>query len=482
MTLLVVDRLTTRSLHTTGLLSQKDYYKILGLKRGVSAGEIKKAYYQLAKKYHPDTNKEAGAAKRFQEVQEAYEVLSDDQKRAAYDQYGTSDSRAAGGGGARGAGGRGGDPFDDIFKEFFGERGAAAGFPGFEYVQNETRRTQAYYHDITFEEAVKGAQTNVRVQVPTTCTRCNGNKAEPGTSIKRCPDCNGTGMQTMSHGFVFMNTMCQQCRGRGTYIPNECRGCRGKGMVMKDRTFPVDIPAGVEDGQRIQLKGVQHGEVHIILRVAESKEFSRSGADVSTDVRISFAQAILGGDISIKGLYGNINLPIKPGTQSHQQMRLIGKGITRLNGHGKGDHFVNIKIQLPKYLTNRQKEILVEFAELDRSIKGTVHGVTPGRTREEDNSKSDSNSSFESRHEESDIIGENNANQNVENDSSRAPSARLKIDLKSSFMVALSVLSGSMILMWLTERFILSSKGDIQPGLSNTKTSRGTFESDETER
>jgi len=484
-TMLGVNKFTTRLLRTSDVRSQRDYYKILGLKRGVSAGEIKKAYYQLAKQYHPDTNKEKGAAERFQEIQEAYEVLSNERKRADYDQYGTSDFSGAGGGGAKGARNQSGDPFDEIFKEFFGGgRGTAGGFPGFEHIQNEMKRTQAYYHEISFMDAVKGGQSKIRVQVPTTCTRCNGNKAEPGTSIKRCPDCNGTGTQTMFHGFVHMNTMCQQCHGRGTYIPNACQGCRGKGIVMKDRTFPVDIPAGVEDGQRIQLQGIQHGEVHIVLKVAESKIFSRNGADVSTDIQISFAQAILGGNISISGLYGDIDLPIKPGTQSHQQMRLIGKGITRLNGYGKGDHFVNIKIQLPKYLTTRQKELIVEFAELDQSISGTVNGVTRGkvRTEEKESPNFDSDSAYKSRQGESGMKGGKHSNEEDVNKSEQKQSVPLKIDLKSSFVTALSVLSGSIMLMWFTERFVLSGKGDTQPSLSNTKTPYTTSLDDEPDR
>jgi len=377
-----LNRIPTRLLQTTTAVSQKDYYKILGVKKSDATGDIKKAYYQLAKQYHPDTNKEKGAAEKFQEIQEAYEVLGDDQKRAAYDQFGTADFSGGGGGGG---GRRGGDPFageqfDDIFKQFFGERGAGGaggGFP-FENMQQEGRRSMNYVLNVSFMDAVRGAQKDIRVQVPTTCKRCDGSKAEPGTKTTRCPSCNGTGEQVTNTGFFHMRVTCQQCRGQGAYIRDKCRECRGKGEVMENKTIGLEVPAGVEDGQRFRMS-TEHGELDITFKVADSKIFHRNGSDVSSDVYVSFAQAILGGTITTNGLEGDINLDIKPGTQSHQQMRRIGKGITRLNGHGKGDHFINIKIQLPKYLTSRQKELMVEFAELDNSISGTVHGVDRGK-------------------------------------------------------------------------------------------------------
>jgi DnaJ family protein A protein 3 len=395
-----VNKQQTRSLHATSALLKKDYYKVLGVKKTDTSGDIKKAYYQLAKKYHPDTNKEDGAAERFQEIQEAYEVLSDDQKRATYDQFGTADfNNAGGGGGGRGPGG--GDPFadmfnDDIFKQFFGDRaqGGAGGFHGFENAQNEMRRSQNYMLNISFMDAVRGPKKDVRVQVPTTCKRCDGRRAEPGTSTKQCPSCDGTGEQQMKTGFFNMRSTCQRCRGQGSYISDPCRSCQGKGTVMQNQTIPVDIPAGIEDGMTVRIP-MLHGELYVTFKVNESKIFTRNGPDVSSDVHVSFAQAILGGNITISGLYGDIDLPIKPGTQSHQQMRLIGKGIARLNGHGKGDHFVNIKIQLPKYLTTRQKELITEFAELDQSITGSVRGVVRGRVRTEEESEgkeSDNNS------------------------------------------------------------------------------------------
>jgi len=374
-----------RQFHASNVLLKKDYYKVLGVKKADSAGDIKKAYYQLAKKYHPDTNKEAGAAERFQEIQEAYEVLSDDQKRATYDQFGTADFNNAGGG----RGGGGGDPFadvpfDDIFKQFFGDRaaggGGAGGFHGFENVQDSMRRSQNYMLNISFMDAVRGPPKDIRIQVPTTCKRCKGNKAEPGTSAKTCPTCHGTGEQQTNTGFFHMRSTCQRCRGSGSFISDPCRGCQGKGTVLQNQTISVDVPAGIDDGMTVRVP-MQHGELYVTFKVGESKIFTRNGSDVSSDVYVSFAQAILGGNITISGLYGDIDLPIKSGTQSHQQMRLIGKGITRLNGHGKGDHFVNIKIQLPKYLTTRQKELITEFAELDQSISGNVHGVVRGRVR-----------------------------------------------------------------------------------------------------
>jgi len=367
------------------------------VKKGDSAGDIKKAYYQLAKKYHPDTNKDAGAAERFQAIQEAYEVLSDQEKRAAYDQFGDAQFTGGGGGGygPRGGGG-GGDPFeninvDDIFKQFFGEHarqaggggGVGGGFSAFEGFQNEMRRSQNFMLNLSFMDAVRGGQKDVRVQVPTSCKRCNGSKSEPGSHLKRCPACNGTGEQTTTTGFFNMRSTCSRCRGQGTFISDPCRSCRGKGTVMETQTISIDVPAGIEDAQTVRVP-VDFGELFITFKVEESKIFKRTGADVQSDVFIGFAQAILGGNVTVKGLYGDIDLVIRPGTQSHQQMRLVGKGIPRLNGLGKGDHMVNIKIKLPKHMTAKQKDLVVEFAELDNTISGTVNGVVRGRVRSND--------------------------------------------------------------------------------------------------
>jgi len=381
--LFTLNKIPTRFIQTTPVALQKDYYKILGVKKSDSASDIKKAYYQLAKKYHPDTNKEKGSEERFQEIQHAYEVLSDDQKRATYDQFGTEDFNGAGGG----AGGpRGGDPFqqgdfNDIFEQFFGQnaRGGFAG-SGFEDMQNQMNRSQQFMLNISFMDAVKGGTKDVRVQLPVQCKRCEGKKAEPGTSVKQCPTCKGSGEQTTNTGFFHMRSTCAKCRGVGSVISNPCRGCQGKGMVMENQTVSVEIPPGIEDGQTVR-KPMPLGEMYITFQVAESKMFTRNGSDVLSDVHISFAQGILGGSIQVKGLHGDVNLPIKPGTQSHDQRRLTGQGIPRLNGHGRGDHYVNIKIQLPKYLTSRQKELITEFAELDNSISGTVNGVQRGRVR-----------------------------------------------------------------------------------------------------
>jgi len=398
-----------RFLQTSSCLSQKDYYKTLGVKKGDSAGAIKKAYYELAKKYHPDTNREAGAAERFQAIQEAYEVLSDQEKRAAYDQFGSTDFTGGGHGGRGGRGG--GDPFDninvdDIFKQFFGEharQGGAggAGFSAFEGFQNEMRRSQNFMLNLSFMDAVQGGPKDVRVQVPTSCKRCSGSKSEPGTQMKRCPACNGTGEQTTTTGFFNMRSTCSRCRGQGTFISDPCRGCRGKGTVMETQTITVDVPAGIEDAQTVRVP-VDFGELFITFKVEESKIFKRNGADVQSDVHIGFAQAILGGNITTKGLYNDIDLLIKPGTQSHQQMRLIGKGIPRLNGYGKGDHLLNIKIKLPRHMTARQKELIEEFAELDNTISGTVHGVVRGRVRadEKDNSTSKQNTKAENNNKD----------------------------------------------------------------------------------
>lgn len=355
--------------------NKKDYYKVLGVGKGDAAGDIKKAYYQLAKKYHPDTNKDPGAAERFQEIQEAYEVLSDDKKRSAYDQYGQTDFNGAGGGpgGGNPFGGR--DPFgnvnvDDIFKQFFGER-AGGGFSGFE---GNATRSQEYVMNISFMDAVNGNTKTVKASVESMCGRCNGKKAEPGSSMKECGKCSGTGEVHTSTGFFNMRSTCPKCQGHGTFVSHPCKTCKGKGAVLENKKIQVPIPAGIEDGQTVRVP-VQYGELFVTFKVEPSKIFTRMGADVATDAFISFAQGILGGSIRTSGLDGELNLTIPPGTQSHQQLRLIGKGIRRLNGSGRGDHYVNIKVHLPKFVTNEQRKLIEDFAKLDTSISGTVNGL-----------------------------------------------------------------------------------------------------------
>ncbi|XP_057313311.1 dnaJ homolog subfamily A member 3, mitochondrial-like isoform X2 [Hydractinia symbiolongicarpus] len=383
----------SRLFQTSAVSDRKDYYSILGISKNATSADIKKSYYQLAKKYHPDTNKDSGAAEKFQEIQQAYEILSDAKKRNAYDQYGQTDFSGAGGGpGGQDPFGAGG-PFqgmntDDIFKQFFGGRASGFSSPfGFE----EARATQNYVLSLSFMESVLGVNKDIRVQMESLCKRCNGKKAEPGTTLHTCPKCNGTGQEHISTGFFNMMSTCQRCKGQGTIIKDPCRKCHGKGSVLENKTVTIPVPAGIEHGQTVRVP-VSYGEMYVTFKVAESKIFQREGSDVFSDIYVSFAQAILGGNLTVSGLYGDIDVRIQAGTQSHQQMRLIGRGIARLNGHGKGDHYINIKIHLPKYLTERQKELITEFAETDLNIRGTVNGVDRNKktkTTKENSSNSD---------------------------------------------------------------------------------------------
>jgi len=374
----------SRNIHSTSAVNKKDYYDILGIRKDASPGEIKKSYYQLAKKYHPDTNKDdKSASEKFQEVQEAYEVLSDDRKRAQYDQFGQSDF-GSGGGGA----GFGQDPFgaggpfqgmnaDDIFKSFFGDR--AGGFSSAMGME-DARATQNIVMNLTFMESVRGVNRDIRVQVRNTCNRCNGRRAEPGTTLSRCPQCNGTGEEQVNTGFFHMRSTCRRCKGDGHIVQDPCKKCNGKGAVDERKTVTVPVPAGVEDGQIVRVP-ISYGEVFVTFKVSESKIFRREGFDVHSDVAVHFAQAILGGNLRVPGLHGDVDLKIPAGTQSHQQIRMIGKGIPRLNGYGRGDHYIHIKIHLPRFLSEHQKMKIIDFAESDDSVRGKINGVDKDRPK-----------------------------------------------------------------------------------------------------
>ncbi|CAH3171002.1 unnamed protein product, partial [Porites evermanni] len=357
---------------------RKDYYKTLGVPPNADQKEIKKAYFKLAKQYHPDTNKSAGAAEKFQEISEAYEVLSDDEKRRSYDNFGTADfAGAAGGGnpfGARSPFGQNIDP-EDILKSFFGERGSPFGFGasssgGFE----DFNQVQQYVLNLSFMEAAKGCNKDITARTQVICDRCDGKRAEPGTTYSTCSTCKGTGEETVNTGFFHMRSTCRRCGGQGHIISTPCKKCRGKGRVTETKTVTIPVPAGVEDGQMVRVP-VEAGELYVTFRVSESKIFERDGPNVSSTVTISFTQAILGGTIRAPGIHGEIELKIPPGTQSHQKLRLSGRGIPRLNGMGKGDHFVNFKIHIPKYLNEKQKALIQAYAELEDDANGTVNGL-----------------------------------------------------------------------------------------------------------
>ncbi|XP_019625362.1 PREDICTED: dnaJ homolog subfamily A member 3, mitochondrial-like [Branchiostoma belcheri] len=366
--------------HTSSVCTQrKDFYKILGVSKNASQKDIKKAYYQLAKKWHPDTNKDKDAGKKFAEVAEAYEILGDDQKRREYDTFGSAG--AFGGAGASTGHGfsqsqwsTNVDP-EELFRRVFSEfSNAGRGFQGFDF-ESQFEQPQEFVMDLTFTQACRGVNKELNFSMMDTCPRCKGNKAEPGTKITRCQYCHGTGQETINTGPFMMRSTCRRCRGQGTIYTTPCIVCRGQGKTQQKKSVMVPVPAGVEDGQTVRMP-MGSKELFITFRVARSEYFRREGADIHTDAAISIAQAILGGNMRIKGIYDNVTIDIPRGTQSHTRLRLPGKGIKRVQGYGYGDHYVHIKIKVPDSLSSKQKALVMAYAEEESDVDGTVQGIT----------------------------------------------------------------------------------------------------------
>jgi len=379
-----------RYFQTSSHLSQKDYYNILGVDKSCSQKDIKKAYYQLAKKYHPDTNKDKDAGKKFQEVSEAYEVLGDDNARKQYDTFGSAGDQFGGMGGGNGGGGGFSqqgwnfksniDP-EELFRTIFGNQGGGAGanpFAGFGGggAQQEFDFGPKEYHvNLTFQQAAKGVQKDMYVSIVDNCPSCKGTGSEPGSQPERCPNCNGTGMETVSTGPFMMRSTCRRCSGRGTWNKHPCKECNGAGQTNQRKKITVPVPAGIEDGQTVRMP-VGRKEVFITFRVEKSDYFKRKGADVHTDATISIAQATLGGAIRVQGIHEDLNLQIPPATPSHTKMKMTGKGLKRVSGYGFGDHYINIKIKPPKALDEKQRALLQAYAEMESDTPGTIQGLT----------------------------------------------------------------------------------------------------------
>lgn len=379
--------------HATGRRDQrkKDFYDVLSVPRNASQKDIKKAYYQLAKKYHPDTNKgDPNAAKKFQEVSEAYEVLSDDGRRKQYDQWGTA-SDPAGSGAAGSSGfssswnfGSSVDP-EELFRKIFGDAGfRTGGFGNFEDYSESNfgfGGAQEVVLNLSFKAAARGVNKDVDVNVVDTCPKCRGSKCEPGTKAARCPYCNGTGMETISTGPFVMRTTCRHCHGTKMHVRYPCIECGGKGTTIQRQTITVPVPAGVEDGQTLRMPVGRKGkEIFITLRVAPSEYFRRDGADVHTDAEVSLSQATLGGSVRIQGLYEDLEIKIPSGTSSHTRIRVQGKGMRRVNSYGYGDHYAYVKIIIPKKMTTEQKALLKAYAETEEATSdATVDGMTATR-------------------------------------------------------------------------------------------------------
>ncbi|XP_016381166.1 dnaJ heat shock protein family (Hsp40) member A3a isoform X2 [Sinocyclocheilus rhinocerous] len=363
------------SFHTSSPARKQDFYQILGVPRAATQKEIKKAYYQMAKKYHPDTNKDDPQAKeKFAQLAEAYEVLSDEVKRNQYDTYGSAgfDAGQAGAGHQQYWGGGSSIDPEELFRKIFGEFSGARGFGDFSAIFDQP---QEYVMELTFAQAAKGVNKEITVNIEDACQRCGGRGHEPGSRVQHCGSCNGTGMETVNTGPFVMRSTCRRCGGRGSVITSPCTACRGTGQTKQRRTVTVPVPAGIEDGQTVRMP-VGKKEIFITFRVQKSPIFRRDGADIHSDVLVSVAQAILGGTVRAQGLYETVNLSIPVGVQADQRIRLSGKGIPRVSGYGYGDHYVHIKIKIPKMLTDRQRALMRSYAEDETDVEGSVSGVT----------------------------------------------------------------------------------------------------------
>ncbi|XP_014224185.1 protein tumorous imaginal discs, mitochondrial-like isoform X2 [Trichogramma pretiosum] len=378
-------------LSSSSFSAKRNYYEVLGISRNSSVKDIKKAYYQLAKKYHPDTNKDdPNAGKKFQEVSEAYEVLSDETKRKEYDTWGSTSEQMGMGGGN--PGGRSTDRDrdfnwqfkstinpEDLFRKIFGDAGFRSGgfgdFDDFAESKYGFGAAQEVIMNLTFSQAARGVNKDINLNVVDTCPKCKGSRSELGYKATKCHHCNGTGMETISTGPFVMRSTCRQCHGTRVYIKYPCLECEGKGQSVQRKQVTVPVPAGVEDGQTVRM-AVGSKEVFITFRVEKSKYFRRDGPDIHTDNEISIAQACLGGALRIEGVYETLNVQIRPGTSSHTLIRLNSKGLKKVNTVGYGDHYVHIKIKAPLSLNQKQRALLQAYAELEDDTPGSINGVT----------------------------------------------------------------------------------------------------------
>ena len=353
------------------IMNNTEYYDRLGVSKDASQDEIKRAYRKMSKKYHPDINKEPGAEEKYKEVQEAYETLSDDQKRAAYDQYGPDGANGFGGQGGFGGfdGGAGFGGFEDIFSSFFG--GGATRNPNAPRQGDDLQ----YRVNLSFEEAIFGAEKEVHYNREATCKTCSGSGAKPGTSPVTCGRCHGQGVINVdTHtplGMMRRQVTCDVCHGTGQEIKEPCQTCHGTGHEKQSHKVSVKIPAGVETGQQIRLAGQgeagfnggPYGDLFVIINVNPSDKFTRDGSTIYYTLNISFVQAALGDTVEVPTVHGNVEMTIPAGTQTGKTFRLKGKGAPRLRGGSQGDQHVTVKIVTPTKLNDAQKEALLAFAK-----------------------------------------------------------------------------------------------------------------------
>ncbi len=363
-------------------MAKEDYYKLLGVDRSADADTIKKAYRKLAVKYHPDKNPDdATAEAKFKEVSEAYEVLKDADKRAAYDRYGHA-AFQNGGAGPRAGGGGGGfhDPFD-VFREVFGGGGGRRGGGGiFEEffgggggggADNMAGADLRYDIEITLEEAAKGTEKEIRYRRPVECKKCGGSGAEPGSKKITCPTCGGAGQVVSNRGFISYRQVCPTCHGSGSVIEKPCSACNGEGRVMETSTVKLKIPAGVDTGSKLRsagkgeagMMGAPSGDLYVVIHVKEHEFFERQGSDLFCEIPIKFTLAALGGSIDVPTLFGKGSLKIPAGTQTGTTFRLRNQGMPRLRSENKGDLLVRVQVEVPQKLTGEQRAKLEAYAE-----------------------------------------------------------------------------------------------------------------------
>jgi len=351
-------------------MSKKDLYEVLGVNRDASDEEIKKAYKKLAMKHHPDRNPDNPKAETmFKEAKEAYEILSDPEKRSAYDRFGHAgvDPSAGGAGGGFGAGHPFADAFGDIFGDIFG--GGGRGRQNGPYRGADLR----YNLEIGLEEAARGTETRIQVPAMESCETCKGSGAKPGTQPITCTTCNGQGQVRMQQGFFSIQQTCARCHGSGKMITSPCSPCSGSGRIRRNKTLSVKIPAGIDEGDRIRLNGegeagspgAPRGDLYVVIQIRNHPVFQRQNNDLHCEMPISFTTAALGGEIDIPTLDGHAKLKIPSETQSGQVFRLRGKGIKALRSSGHGDLMCHVILETPVKLTDRQKELLREFDSIN---------------------------------------------------------------------------------------------------------------------
>lgn len=358
------------------MADKRDYYEVLGVDKSASAEDIKKAYRQLAKKYHPDLNPgNKEAEEKFKEVNEAYEVLSDADKKARYDQFGHAGVDPSYGGGGYGGGFSGGfgdmGDISDIFNSFFGGGFSSSGRSN----PNAPRRGQDIQTNINinFMDACFGKEVEVSINRMEKCPDCNGTGVAAGSSAETCPDCHGTGQikvtQRTPFGMISQQKPCTRCGGKGKIINNPCPKCRGNGRYTAAKKIKVSVPAGIDDGQTLQVSGQGHaginggpnGDLHVTVSVRPDPIFERDGYDIHTEVPITYTQAVLGDEITVPTIDGKVKYTVPEGTQNGTIFRFKGKGVKKLNSSSRGDQYVHVYIEVPKNLSKKQKDMLKEF-------------------------------------------------------------------------------------------------------------------------